>query len=108
MRAGSLRHVVSIQEVTETDDAESSFTESWANKTGLGVVRASIRPLKAMEIEDHRKLELNVTHDIMIYYKPGITAKDRILFGSRIFDIESIINWEERNIRLNFLTLEII
>ena len=106
MRAGQLRRTISIQERTDTADGAGGFTSAWANITGMSAVPAAIWPLSARESLDSLKLELQVTHKIRIRYRSGITAKNRILFGSRTFNIVSLINNDERNITLDMLATE--
>ena len=106
MRAGQLRHTVSIQEQTDTSDGMGGFTTSWADISGMDAVKAAIWPLSARESLDAMKLELVVTHKIRIRYRSGITEKNRILFGSRTFNIVSLIKNDERNISLDMLATE--
>jgi len=106
MRAGQLRHKVSIQESTETSDGMGGFTVTWADISGMESVQASIWPLSAKESLDSMKLELQITHQIRIRYRDGITAKNRIAFGSRIFNIISLINHDERDISWDIMAIE--
>ena len=106
MRAGSLRHTISIQEETSTPDSQGGFTLEWNDISSMDAVPAAIWPLSAKESLDAMKLELQITHKIRIRYRSGITTKDRIKFGTRIFNIVSLINLEERNEQLDMLALE--
>ena len=51
-------------------------------------------------------LEPITTHRITTRYWPNVTADMRLLYGTRIFTILSIINPEERNITLQILAKE--
>lgn len=108
LRAGNLRHTIAIQESTTTGDgmgAGGSLT--WADVTGLGSVPAAIWPLNSKEQLDAMKLESEITNKIRIRYRPGITSKNRIVFGSRIFEIQGApINAGEKNRMLDFLVTE--
>jgi len=106
VRAGSLRHRVAIQTETQTPDGMGGFTTTWAAITGMASVPAAIWPLSAKESLDAMKLELTVTHKIRIRYRSGITAANRILFGSRTFNIISMINPDEKNKMIDFLAIE--
>lgn len=106
MRAGQLRHRIAIQESTDTPDGAGGFTSSWADISGMESVPAAIWPLSSKESLDSMKLELSVTHKIRIRYRSGITAKNRIKFGSRYFNIISLINPDERNRILDILAIE--
>jgi len=78
----------------------------WSNKAGMTAVPASIWSTSSKEVLESAKIELQVTHKIRIRYRSGITSKDRIIFGSRIFKIVSLINFEERNKTLDMLCIE--
>lgn len=106
MKAGTLRHRITIQERTETRDAIGGFSETWATLSGNASVPAAIWPIKSAEALDAQKLENQVTHRIRIRYRSGITTKHRIVFGSRTFQIVSLMNPDERNIMLDMLTTE--
>ena len=186
MEAGSLRHVITLQENVDTSDGMGGFTTSWYDwhnhddwaastvysvgdivgpttpngyyylcvnggtsgstepdwpaegiswdddiewdggiewgssvydpTDGSGVawvvrspkIRAAIWPLKATEQLEAMKVQLSVTHRIRIRYLSGVTAKLRVKFGTRYFNIRSIINQGERNRQLEFLAEEII
>ena len=107
MRAGSLRHRVSIQTETLTPDGMGGFTTSWGAVTGMSSVPAGIWPLSSKERLDAMKLESVITNKIRIRYRAGITSKHRIVFGSRIFNIKGApINADEKNKTLDFLVEE--
>lgn len=106
MRAGNLRHRVDIQVQTETPDGLGGSTLSWDSVSGMGSVPAAIWPTSAKERLDGMKLEQVITHKIRIRYQSGITSKNRILFGARVFNIVSILNFEERNKVLDMLCTE--
>jgi len=106
MRAGTLRHIIIIEEQSDASDGMGGFTNTWGTVTGMGAVPAAIWPFKATETVQAMQLEEKITHRIRIRYRSGITAKNRIKFGSRIFNIISLINVDERNISLDILATE--
>ena len=107
MRAGTLRHRVSIQIQTGTPDGLGGETLAWSNVSGLSSVPAAIWPLSSRESLDAMKLESVVSAKVRIRYTSGITSKHRIVFGTRIFNIlGDPINYEERNKYLDMLVSE--
>lgn len=107
LKAGNLRHRIAIQEQTQTPDGLGGFTLAWSDVTGLGSVPAAIWPLSSKEQLDAMKLESLATNRIRIRYRPGITSKNRILFGSRVFNILGApINLDERGRQLDFIVSE--
>ena len=103
MRAGNLRHRVQVQSLTIAPDTWGAGEETW---TTVHNVWAAIWPLRGVESLEQMKLESEVTHKIRIRYHSGITPKHRIKWESRLFNIKSIINVDERNIYLEIMATE--
>lgn len=103
MRAGRLRNKVAIQKVTETVDSFGSFTESWST---YSTVWAEIDPPKGREYFAAGQKQAEITTRIRIRYLSGITPKMRVLFGSRIFKINSIVDPDERHIEQILMCVE--
>lgn len=81
---GSLRHKVTIQQPTDSKSARGGVTQTWAT---YHTAYAAIEPLSGGEGQAGRMESGTITHRIRIRYKDGITAKMRVVFGSRTFDI---------------------
>ena len=103
MKAGQLRHRITIQTRTESTDAIGGYTETWATYYECW---AAVWPIKSAEQLDAMKLENQITHRIRIRYRSGITTKHRVLFGERTFQIVSKMNPDERNIMLDLMSTE--
>ena len=111
MRSGDLRHKITIQERTQTSDGMGGFSEVWSD---LYPTRAAIWPMKANEILDAMKLELQVDHKIRIRHprmfeiKADMRVKwfDHIAKVDKYFNIYSIINPDKRNVILELLCSE--
>jgi len=107
LRAGNLRHRVAIQEQADTTDGMGGFSVVWSDVSGMGSVPAAIWPLSSKEQLDAMKLESVATNKIRIRYRAGITSKNRIVFGSRVFNILGApIDFEERGRQLDFIVSE--
>lgn len=108
MRAGKLRHTVAIQSSTETDDGMGGKLLVWSDVANMGSVPAGIWPLSAKERLDAMKLELEITNKIRIRYRDGITTKNRIVFTakSKIYNLISQINYDEKNLTVDWLATE--
>lgn len=101
---GKLRHRIIIQYIDEAKtDSQGNPLENW---NVLKEVWASIEPVRGREVYDIKMVQLEVTHRIIIRYISGLSTKYRILFGDRIFNIDSIINVNERNIYLELMCIE--
>ncbi len=96
MRPGKLRHRLTIQEFTETRDELGDPVETWKD---VATVWGSIEPLSGREYYTAEQVNADVTHKVTIRYR-AVEVKNRVLFGDRVFLIESILNTDERNCEL--------
>jgi SPP1 family predicted phage head-tail adaptor len=103
VRIGKLRHRITIERVTETRDTDGSVIETWSTYV---TVQASIEPISGREYFAAQSTQADATHRISLRYLSGIVPKMRVKFGSRIFDILSIINVDERNRELQLMCRE--
>ncbi len=106
IRVCDLRHEVTIQAENPSTDAGGGQTDPWANPTKVATVRACIEPLKGFERLRAMQLEDSISHKITMRWRSGVTAKHRIKYGSRLFNIRAVINVEERNKWLEILADE--
>ena len=102
-RARELRHKIIIQAENPQTDGGGGEGDPWAAPTTVATARARIEPLKGSEQLRAMQLEDKVSHRVTIRYRSGITAKQRIKFGSRLLNIRAVINPEERNRFLELL-----
>lgn len=100
MRAGQLRHRVTIQRPTE--DINGGAT-TWSD---VETVWASIAPIAGREYFAAQQVQSDVTHRVRMRYGPTVTTKDRLTFGVRHFDIRTVLNRDERNRELELLCIE--
>lgn len=104
MNIGKLRHRITIQQLTQTPDGAGGYTKSWVP---FATVWASVEPISGKEYFEAQQTQSAVTHKIRIRYHTGITPVMRIDFKGRIFGIESVINWEERNRDMMLMCTEV-
>jgi SPP1 family predicted phage head-tail adaptor len=101
---GKLRHRVQIQSSTDAQDGYGEQQKIWATEEN---VFASIEPIRGREWLEAQQVNLELTHRIIIRHTTNATAKNRIKFGDRIFDIAAPpINIEEKNIYQELLCKE--
>ncbi len=99
LRAGTLKHKIIIQRNNETQGESGEVINNWEN---IKITRASINPIKG----DEYFLNQNMLNDVDHYIKTRFTdvkPDDRIIFGYHIFDIEYILNIDEKNRELMIL-----
>lgn len=100
MQAGKLRHRVALEGLVagspqqhDTGEPDVSFTESAA-------VWADVRPLSGRQLLAAQQIASEVTTEIEIRYRAGVTAGMRVVHGSTVYEIKAVVNPEGRNIRL--------
>lgn len=105
MRAGRLRHRVTVQRATDSIDQYGDQTPTW---TALGTVWASVEPLSGREYFAAAQMQSEINARVTLRPISGvtITPKDRVKFGTRYFDVQSVINLEERGRELQLLCVE--
>jgi SPP1 family predicted phage head-tail adaptor len=103
LRAGSLRHRVTLQQPAETPDGGGGFTLAW---TDVATVWAAIEPLKGAERLHAQQLQSPVTHRVTMRYRSGVTPTMRLLFEARTLNIRAVIDPQERNRTLELLCEE--
>ena len=95
VNAGALRHPITIQTNTETRDAYGGVVNSWAT---LFATRASITPTNGVERLGSEQITADRGYEFVIRTSPSqtVTPRDRITWDSRTFDIEVVLDFEER------------
>jgi SPP1 family predicted phage head-tail adaptor len=110
MRAGIMRHRVTIQMPVETQNDYGEPEVRW--QTVHSGVWAFIGPLKGREFFASKQLTAEISARICIRYLSGVTAKMKIVHGptcpckvseAQDYLIEEIINDEERYRSLSFM-----
>lgn len=99
-----MRHRVTLQGVTRTDDEGGGHTEAWTN---TATVWAAIEPLTGVEALRGMQLSARVTHRVRMRYRAGVTAKARLAYDGRTFEVRSVIDPEERHRELILLAEEV-
>lgn len=105
MRAGSLRNIIVIQTPVEVQATTGEPVITWVNYYSIN---GAIEPLIGREFWQSKQISAEITGKIKIRYIKGITAKMRIKFGSRYYDIKGIIDPEERHKELVLFVSELI
>ena len=93
MQAGKLRSRVTIQATSGAEDDRGGTAAGW---TALVTVWANVAPMSGNEAFAAFKQNPEVTSVVTIRYRTGVTPANRIVVGSRVLDITSVIDVEER------------
>lgn len=95
--AGTLRHKVIIQRAVTFRNEFGEPEESWID---LYTTRASFTGIKGREFFAGQQVNDETTVPITVRYRQELKATDRVLFGTRIFEILSVVNVSERDRKL--------
>jgi len=103
MRAGLLRHRLTIQTLSQTKNAFDEWVESWSD---WDTVWGSIEPNLGKRYFEAKQANSEVQGLIRIRYQSGVLPTMRVKYGDRIFKIISIIHPFERKQELHILYKE--
>ncbi|MCD6433702.1 MAG: phage head closure protein [Sulfurimonas sp.] len=104
MRSGNLKHKIVIQTFTESQNDFGEVAKGWTN---FKSAYASVTPLSAKEFFK-AGTHAEVSHKIELRYISGIKSKMRVVYDSRIFEIESVLNIREANKTLHLICTEVV
>jgi len=105
MQAGKLRTRIEVQQNTTTTNDVGETVSSWETvKTRW----ASIIPLTGREYMLAVFAQADISHTIQMRYFPDIDQSYRLKYGTRIFEIASVLNLNERNKTLHLQCKELV
>lgn len=108
IRAGELRDRITLQTPSESRDATGGVSKSWSAIASN--IHAKLMPFTSRERVTADQVIGEATHRVFIRYSSdvaGVTSKDRVLFGSRVFEILGpAINHRELDVMLELLVKE--
>lgn len=90
---GTLRHRIIIQTLSQADDGQGGFTDTWATHA---TVWARIEPTAARERNFADQIQYQRSHKVTLRYLSTITNTMRISYGGRIFQIKGVRALDER------------
>lgn len=100
---GTYRQRLYVQQENAVADTGGGTVMGW---TTINTVWASVEPVNGSEPVKAEKLSGTITHRIHMRYDGTITTAMRFLLGSRVFNIRSIKNINERNRVLEIMAEE--
>ena len=104
LRAGELTRYVSFQSNTPTRNAAGEAVDAWTTYESTWV---SINPLSGRELLLAQQSQSTVTHRVERRYSTLVSANHHILFGTRTFEINSVINQDEGDHKLVLMCTEV-
>ena len=95
MKAGQLRHRITIQQLSTTRDDYGGGVEAWADFATD--IPASVQPLSGRELIAAQAAMSTVTTKFGMRYIQGVTAAMRIVFGGEVYNMLPPIDPEMRH-----------
>lgn len=103
---GKKRHRITFQEEVRVPDGAGGFSSDWQDIAADPVMWADIEPVKSEKTMLFSQLGQMVTHRIRIRHREDISSRLRVIKGSRIFRIRTVIDAQERGRWLEILAEE--
>jgi len=103
MRAGKLRHRITIQERVETQDDYGSSVAAWVT---FATVHASVEPISGKELLAAQAINSETRVRMRLRYISGITSDMRVSFNLKLYNIQEIIDFKEENRELQLMCNE--
>ena len=103
MRPGKMRHRITIQHAAQTQNSYGEPIYSWST---FSTVWAAVEPVQGREFWAQQQVQGEVTHRIRIRYLSGVTSAMRVLYGSRVLAIKSVIDPKERHEEMQLMCAE--
>lgn len=106
-RSGDLRHRITIQSLTNSQDSVGDITETW---TTVGTFWGFVRPASAREQVIAGQLKAEVYHSVTMRWQgaTAISPTMRILFEGKVLNIVSISNRDSRNYLYDLTCTEVV
>ncbi len=93
MSIGDLRHKIQIQEPIRSEDGGGGGEIAWRY---VATVWAKIMPTNGREEFNAEKRRGRVSHMVTLRWRPGVSPTQRIVHGTRVLQIESVADPDER------------
>lgn len=93
---GKFKHRVQIQSM-DGDGTADDYNYDEPVPVTIATRWAKIKPLTGKQLEYGKQINELVTTQVNMRYYAGLTPDHQLLFGTRIFNILSVINVDEAN-----------
>lgn len=105
MRAGDLRHRVTIQEKQVTKNSYGEEVITWQD---VATVWAAVEPLRGREFLEAQRAGAEVTTRIRIRHRDGIRPEMRVVQGNHTYDIKAVLDVGGRGRELHLMCREVL
>lgn len=94
MRTGKFNTPVDVQQFAATPDGQGGNAKAWST---FATVYCEFAMVAGLEHFEGMRLLPKVTHVLHTHWQAGVTAKHRISYNARLFQIRAVVNVDERN-----------
>ena len=89
LKAGNLRHRVTLQRKQQTQNPQTgAMVTTWVTEA---TVPAAVEPLSAREFIAAQAVQSDVSVRIRVRYRPGITSAMRLLHDGKVYGITGVL-----------------
>jgi SPP1 family predicted phage head-tail adaptor len=109
-KVSDYRHRITLQKQVDIVDDEG-FPSTDGDWSDWAIVWAAVEPLSTNRLTTFfAAAAVNAENTIIvrIRYRPGVTADMRVKYGNRIFDIDHLIDVDERHRELQLVCREVV
>lgn len=103
--AGSYRHPITFQKQSTTENDYGEHVPQWDD---VITVKAGIYPVSGKDYISAVQVNSEITHKVNLRYVPGLSADMRVKFGTRLFTIVAIMNFQEKDRELQLVCKEFL
>jgi SPP1 family predicted phage head-tail adaptor len=100
---GTFKQRITIQNLSQTLDDTGASTTVW---TDFATVWCKIVPKHGNEQLIAQRVDAVNIYDITIRFFPGVVEKMRVVYGSKTFQIKSVINIDELSEFMSLLCID--
>lgn len=103
MKAGKLRHFITVQRKSLTVDDFGGPVEAWAD---LATQWALVEPLQGRELVNAQTVNAETTIRITVRYLANVKPDDRIIFDGKFYNLQSVVDPELKHRELIIMASE--
>lgn len=103
--AGRRQHQVILQSATATRDGAGAEVVTWGT---VATVWGVVEPLSGREYWAAQQQAAEMSYRVRIRYRAGVLPTWRVLYGSRVFLVLSVIDVNERHEEMQLMCREIV
>lgn len=105
MKCTKLTKRIKLQQLGANKNEYGEVEEDWQD---VATVWAEIRPVTGRSFFEAQQINSEISHQVIIRYRPGIKPSMRVLYGMRVFDVLYVMNFNESNESIQLMCKELL